>query len=112
MDTGIEALKRILFRRGALPRADMHDILDRVRSRFDEVSTTFAAKRPVAAKLPGSDEELRAVLLSERREQADLFFKLLLDETGSQWDRIVDRRAAAWFYNVVFLLLGFMLGKI
>jgi len=103
-------LKRFLFRHGYLPIGDAHETIVRVRNRIDEMNERLAKQYQLT--IPTSEQNIDERIRAFRTERADSFFKLLGEETDSQWDRIMDRRAAAWFYVAFGLLVGFILAKL
>jgi hypothetical protein len=105
-----QRLKRFLFRRGYLPMGDAHDTLARVRSRLEEMDDRLAKKYQLT--VPRADGNLRERIEAFQAERVDSFFKLVSDETDTQWDRIVDRRISAWFYTILGLVGGFIIGKL
>ena len=105
-----QKLKRFLFRRGYLPMGDVHEALVRVRSRLDEMDHQLVKKYQLV--IPKVEANIEERFHAFRLERMDSFFKLVGDETDTQWDRIVDRRVSAWFYVILGLLGGFILGKL
>jgi hypothetical protein len=89
---------------------DVQETLARVRSRLEEMDDRLVKKYQLT--VPRADANLQEQIEAFRAERIDSFFKLVSDETDTQWDRIVDRRMSAWFYAMLGLVGGFILGKL
>jgi len=92
LDVWIKA-KRVAFRRGYLPQSDYHELMERIERRKDEIFTK---------SLQMDSTELRS-------QSYERFLRIFSEEGEKQWDKIIDRRVAAWFYSCI---LNFSLGII
>jgi hypothetical protein len=107
--------KRFVFRRGYIPMGDVRDILAHMRPRLDEADQKIFKQHLSHVQNTGTPE-FREALEWVRKDRLNAFFKILGDETVDQWDRIVDRRASNFAYGIVvnflFVILGFVLGRL
>lgn len=60
----------------------------------------------------GDSPEFQAGLASIDAYRKDEFLRLFSEEAAAQWDRIVDRRFSGVLFNVIFLAVGFVLGRL
>jgi len=116
----IKRCKKFLFRRGFLPDSDFHEAFDRVRNRFDEVfDQRQLPPLPPARTILMVDESEEAKAAREkaiakwRQASFERFAKIFTEEAESQWDRIIDRRVANWFYYpLISGVIGFLIGRL
>jgi hypothetical protein len=92
--------KRCLFRPGYIPMGDVHDIIAGVDARLAEQESKILAN----ARRNNNTLDIQELFTQVQRDRRDAFFKILDEEASSQWDRIVDRRATAVFFNVTSIL--------
>ena len=108
--------KRFMFKRGYISSADFHELHDRLRARRAEIiepALKHLKEPSVATRILLGDEhpvEARTVAIANfKKESWDRFAMAVREEAEAQWDRIVDRRASAWFYVLVSILFGLLL---
>jgi hypothetical protein len=89
---------------------DLHDILARIEPRREAPEKSF--QRHLSNVHDVQSPEFREALALMQREREEEFLRIFADEAGQQWDRIVDRRFSGVVFNVVFLIVGFVLGKL
>ena len=98
---------------------DHRDLMDRIKARRPEIFDQPAKRylqTGTAATILGIDsagrsfDERAAAYTAETLER---FQKVFEDEAEAQWDRIIDRRMANWFFSgVLSFAIGFAVGKI
>jgi hypothetical protein len=105
-----QSWKRHLFRRGKLPMGDLHEILAHVDARRAPQDTVF--RRYLSNVSRVDSPNFQAALASIDAYRNDEFFRLFNEEAAAQWDRIVDRRFSGVLFNMIFLAVGFVLGRL
>jgi hypothetical protein len=106
-----QSIKRFIFRHGRLGMGDTQEIITRVRSRLDEMDARLLKKYQIVVA-PPSDAELKERIAAFRGERLDSFFELVHEETGAQWDRIIDRRISNTLWTLISVVIGFVLGRL
>ena len=112
----LKQLKRFLFRRGYLPMGDVHDILDRAVSGIKPLEAQMMKKFIFYEPRPTTKTDFDNRYKLYKTQWDDTFLKIFGEECDKQWDRIIDRRSASWFYaailnTVIAFVVGFVVGK-
>jgi hypothetical protein len=102
--------KRRIFRRGPLPMGDVHDILARIDPRREPSERGF--QRHLSNVHDVHTPEFHQALALIQQDRDAEFIRIFNDEAEQQWDRIIDRRFSGVLFNVIFLIAGFLLGKL
>jgi hypothetical protein len=112
----ISRTRRPLFRRGYLPMGDVHDILDRTVSGIKPLEAQMMEKFIFYEPRPTTKADFDNRYALYKKQRDDTFLKIFGEECDKQWDRIIDRRSASWFYaailnTVISFVVGLVVGK-